>query len=165
MTTAPQIGPAFDAHDHGVCVAEQIAAVEARCAAAGLRLTPARRRVLEILLSEHRAMGAYEVLARLEAEGRSAQPPVAYRALDFLTRNGFAHRIERLGAYLACGCAGEEHAAAFLICRGCDAVAEARVDPRAGRLGRAARAAGFEIEGTVMEATGLCAACAGATAQ
>ena len=162
MTDAPEIDPAFDAHDHGACVAARIAAAEARCAEAGLRLTPVRRRVLEILLSGHRAMGAYDVLAVLRSEGRVAQPPVAYRALDFLVSNGFAHRIERLNAYLACGAAGEDHSAAFLICRGCDAVAEARVGEGGGRLGRAAEAAGFRIEGTVMEATGLCAACAAA---
>lgn len=159
MPDHPEIDPAFDAHDHGACVAERIAAAEARCAERGLRLTPTRRRVLEILLAEHRAVGAYDVLAVLRAEGRPAQPPVAYRALDFLVANGFAHRIERLSAYLACGAREGDHAAGFLICRGCDAVAEARMDG-AGRLGRAAAAAGFRIEATVMEATGLCAACA-----
>lgn len=159
MGDAPEIDPAFDAHDHGACVRGRLAAAERRCAERGLRLTPVRRRVLEILLEGHRAMGAYDVLAVLRAEGRGAAPPVAYRALDFLVGNGFAHRIERLNAFLACGASGEDHAAAFLICRGCDAVAEARMDA-GGRLGRAAEAAGFRIEGTVMEATGLCAACA-----
>ncbi len=47
-------------------------------------MTPVRRRVLEILLEKHRAMGAYDVLDRLAAEGFGNQPPVAYRALDFL---------------------------------------------------------------------------------
>ncbi len=156
----PEIGPALRAHDHAGCVMAQIAAVEARCAEAGLRLTPVRRRVLEILLARHRAMGACDVLAVLKAEGRRARPPVACRALDFLVADGFAYRIERLNGYLACGAAGEDHAPAFLICRGCDAVAEARVDEGAGRLDRAA--AGFRIEDTVLEATGLCAACAAA---
>ena len=161
MTDAPPIDPAFDAHDHAACVGGQLAAVEERCAEAGLRLTPVRRRVLEILLAEHRAVGAYEVLARLREDGRAAAPPVAYRALDFLVGHGFAHRIERLNAYLACGAAGQDHAAAFLICRDCGIVAEARLEEdEAGRLDRAAAAAGFVIEGTVMEASGVCAACA-----
>ncbi len=47
-------------------------------------------------------MTAYELLDRLRAAGLGGQPPVAYRALDFLVGNGFAHRIERLGAFVAC---------------------------------------------------------------
>ena len=58
--------------------------------------------VLEILLESHRAMGAYEVLERLAAEGFGKQPPVAYRALDFLVEHGLALRVRRLNAYAAC---------------------------------------------------------------
>lgn len=152
----------FETHDHGDCIARGLAQAESACAAQGLRLTPARRRVLEILLEEHRAMGAYEILDRLRAEGRGAQPPVAYRALEFLTTHGFAHRIERLNAFVACTHTQDRHAPAFLICRACDRVTEAEVAPTAGELGRAAQAAGFTIERTVREAVGLCPACAGA---
>ena len=102
----------------------------------GVRLTPVRRRVLEILLEEHRALGAYDVLQRLAAEGFGNQPPVAYRALDFLVEQGLAHRIRRLNAFTACMHPGEAHAPAFLICRACDAVAEAARRPGARRAGR-----------------------------
>jgi Fur family zinc uptake transcriptional regulator len=47
-------------------------------------------------------MGAYEVLDGLREAGFGSQPPVAYRALDFLVANGFAHKIERLNAFIAC---------------------------------------------------------------
>ena len=104
-------------------------------------------------------MGAYDVLDRLRAEGLGSQPPVAYRALDFLVTHGFAHRIERLNAFIACTHLDNQHAPAFLICRTCDRVVEAEADPRAGELGRAAEAAGFVIERTVREAEGLCPAC------
>lgn len=129
------------------------------CAALGLRLTPVRLRTLEILLAEHRALGAYDVLGRLAAEGLGSQPPVAYRALDFLVKAGFAHKIEALNAYTACVQPGQDHAPAFLICRSCQTVAEADTTPTKGRLGEAARAAGFIIERTVVEATGLCPDC------
>mgnify|MGYP000336031447 CR=1 FL=1 len=42
----------FETHDHGACVDDAMAAAEARCAASDLRLTPIRRRVLELLLAE-----------------------------------------------------------------------------------------------------------------
>lgn len=92
---------------------------------AGARLTPVRRRALEILLEAHRALGAYEVLERLRADGFGGQPPVAYRALEFLAAMGLVHRIRRLNAFAACMRPGEAHQALFLICRRCEALAEA----------------------------------------
>ena len=151
----------FESHDHTHCIASAVEAADAHCRGAGLQLTPARRRVLEILLSEHRALGAYDILEILAKRGFAAQPPVAYRALDFLVKHGFAHRIERLNAFVACAHPGENHAPAFLICRVCDAVAEAQSEPARGRLGKAADAAGFTIERAVVEAVGVCPNCAG----
>ena len=75
--------------------------------------TPVRRRALEILLKEHRALGAYEVLDGLREPGFGSQPPVAYRALEFLVTHGFAHRVERLNAFIACAHPGKAHAPAF----------------------------------------------------
>lgn len=149
---------AFAAHDHRRCRGAAIAAVEAACAERRLRLTPARVCVLEALLEEHRAMTAYELLERLDAAGLGSAPPVVYRALDFLVGNGFAHRIERLGAFAACSHAGQAHGAAFLVCRACRRVAETALRPPRG-LTAEAGAAGFAIERVVVEAEGLCARC------
>ncbi len=149
----------FEAHDHRGCIADGVAVAERVCAERKLHFTPVRRRVLEILLEGHRAMGAYDILDRLREEGLGSQPPIAYRALDFLTTNGFAHRIERLNAFIACAHPRQRHAPAFMICRGCDMVAEAQAEPAKGALGRAAREAGFRIDRTMVEAEGLCAAC------
>jgi len=135
-----------------------MAAVQAACAERRLRLTPARACVLEALLESHRAMTAYELLQRLQAAGLGSQPPVVYRALDFLVGHGFVHRIERLGAFAACAHGGEDHGAAFLVCRGCRRVAETALRPPRG-LAAGAAAAGFAIERLVVEAEGLCAAC------
>ena len=151
---------AFSEHDHTACVEEALAAADARCASAGLRMTPVRRKVLEILLQEHRALGAYAILDLLRAAGFGSQPPVAYRALEFLCEQGFVHKIERLSAFVACVQPGESHSPAFMICRICDAVAEAQATPVKGALGDAARAAGFRIERTVVEAEGICPSCA-----
>lgn len=149
----------FQKHDHQSCVETALATAEAQCKAEGLRLTPVRRKVLEMLLQEHRALGAYAILDRLREEGFGSQPPVAYRALDFLTENGFVHKIERLNAFVACSHPGAAHSPAFMICRKCDAVAEAHSTPAKGALGAAARAVGFEIERTVVEAEGVCPSC------
>ncbi len=149
----------FGQHDHSSCMREALAAVERYCANHKLQFTPVRRRVLEILLARHRAMGAYEILDTLREEGLGSQPPVAYRALDFLVSHGFAHKIERLNAFIACTHPGQDHTPAFLICRNCDAVAEAHAEPSRGMLGRAASDTGFAIEQAVVEALGLCPNC------
>lgn len=150
----------FALHDHDVCVSDTLAAAEVRCAADGLRFTPVRRKVLEILLQEHRALGAYAILDRLREDGFGSQPPVAYRALDFLVLNGLAHKIEQLNAFIACVHPSEAHTPAFMICRLCDAVAETHSSPAKGALGDAARATGFRIERTIVEAEGVCPTCA-----
>ena len=146
----------FDRHNHAACVQDALRSAEDVCRIAGLNLTPVRQRVLEILLESHAALGAYDVLARLDAEGLGSKPPVAYRALGFLVDHGFAHRIEGLNAFIACAHPGADHAPAFLICRGCHTVAETRAT---APLGAAAAQTGFAIEQTVMEAQGLCPAC------
>lgn len=150
----------FTSHDHAACVSDGVAAAESVCSAAGLKLTAQRRRVLEILLSEHRAMGAYDILDVLRADGQAAQPPVAYRALDFLVEHGFAHKVERLNAFVACANPGKKHAPGFLICRMCKAVAEAPIAPVRKALDKSAAQAGFIVEKAAIEALGLCPECA-----
>lgn len=149
----------FEPHDHVGCIAEAISTAEQRCAKRSLRLTAVRRQVLEILLQEHVALGAYDILEHLRKAGFKSQPPVAYRALDFLVSNGFAHKVERLNAFIACSYPGVAHSPAFMICRNCDVVAETQSTPVKGTLGAAARSVGFKIERTVVEAEGLCPAC------
>jgi Fur family zinc uptake transcriptional regulator len=155
---------AFASHDHAGCIADSVQAVEEMCAARGLRLTALRRRALEFLLEEHKALGAYEVLARMAAEGLGTHPPVAYRALDFLVENGFAHRIEGLNAFVACPNPRVRHRPAFMVCRLCHAVAESEIGGADGALGSSATRIGFRIERTVIEAEGVCPSCSGARA-
>jgi Fur family zinc uptake transcriptional regulator len=151
--------PAFAPHDHARCRASAVAAARRACEGRGLRLTPTRLRALEILAESPRPLGAYELLDRLRAEGLGAQPPAAYRALEFLIREGFAHRVERLNAYVACARPGAPHRPALLICGGCGRVAEAAAPEAA--LAPAAEAAGFEIAAATLEAEGRCAGCRG----
>ena len=79
-------------------------AEEARLTAAGQRLTPVRRRTLQILLETHRALGAYDVLERLAAEGQDAAilaavPPDA--SVPAAARREAASAALRLGRWAA----------------------------------------------------------------
>jgi Fur family zinc uptake transcriptional regulator len=136
-----------------------VARADALCVEEGVQFTPVRKRVLELLLQAHRAMGAYQILDQLREDGFKYQPPVAYRALDFLVARGFAHKIEKLNAFIACAHLGLHHSPAFLICRRCASVAETRVDETSGPLNDVANSAGFVIEKAVIEAEGICPNC------
>jgi Fur family zinc uptake transcriptional regulator len=149
----------FENHDHGVCISDGLSVVSKFCQDKGLILTPVRQRVMEILLKQHRAMGAYEILDILREEGLGSQPPVVYRALDFLLNNGFAHKIERSNAYTACSHIGKDHVPAFLICTGCHAVVETQSVVSKKLLDNAAREADFMVEHVVLEAEGRCPKC------
>ena len=147
-------------HHHGLtgpALTGELAAAEARCAAAGQRLTAPRRRVLEQLLQAGQPVKAYDLIAAY-GDSAPAKPPTVYRALEFLSKQGFAHRIESLNAYVACRRGEDGHAAAFLICDCCGAtreIASAAADP----IQALGEAAGYALTGVTIEAHGLCADC------
>jgi Fur family zinc uptake transcriptional regulator len=149
-------------HDHAPCRREALQAAEAAARAQGLRLTPLRRAVLEIVAESHRPMGAYDILNKLaEAEAaRRPAPPTIYRALDFLRGAGFVHRIDTLNAYMACFAPGHRHRSHFLLCRACGCAAEIEHGGLDAALAEAAKVAGFSAERETVEIAGLCAACA-----
>lgn len=149
----------FQSHDHLTCINEGVAAAVEAAKAKGLRLTPIRRRVLEILLAEHRAMGAYDVLDILRREGLGSQPPVAYRALTFLVEHKLAHKVERLNAFVACSHMDCGQSPVFLICKDCGTVGEITVPNVELALAGAARASGFSIDTTMIEVLGQCPGC------
>jgi Fur family zinc uptake transcriptional regulator len=163
MIAHPEPALAFASHDHRRCSGGLIARAEAIAAEKAVRLTPVRRRVLEILIEGHRALGAYEVLDRLALEGFGSQPPVVYRALDFLTEQGLVHRIAGLNAYMACTHPGTAHTPALLICRSCRTVAEAAADDAMTEIATLAEATGFEADRVSIEVLGACPSCRCAT--
>ena len=59
----------------------------------------ARPRVLDAGCGAGRML---PLLARFGADGQAAKPPTVYRALEFLERQGMAHRIASISAYVAC---------------------------------------------------------------
>ena len=139
---------------------KNIQEAEQYCQENGLNFTPVRRKVLEILLKKNTAIGAYEILDLLREAGFKNQPPVAYRALEFLVQNGFAHKIEQLNSFIGCTHPGKDHSPAFMICRNCDSVSEEEALTRNFSVSQIASKAGFTVEKAVIEARGLCHSCA-----
>ena len=153
------------AHDHAntPCSPQDAEAflVEAEelVSAKGQKLTPIRRKVLQLLLESEEPAKAYDLLANLDGEG-AAKPPTVYRALDFLQEMGLAHKIESLNAYVACGHANHEHSAVFLICQTCGGAEELHAVATSEALSIETSSAGFVIQNAVIEARGTCRKCA-----
>lgn len=149
----------FVKHNHRHCRTAGLREAKDYCTSQGLRLTPVRARVLEILLETHQALGAYDILDRLKEDGLGGQPPVVYRALDFLVAHGFVHRLERLNAFTACVHPSQGHEPMFLICSECKQVAETALASLAQDIDRAAGNLGFSVQSRVVEVVGRCPNC------
>lgn len=156
---APNSGPFSckrDSHDR--CIAYALETAEKLCSERGVRLTILRRKVLELVWSNHRPVGAYELLEQLQANG-SAAPPTVYRALDFLQAQGLVHRLASLNAFIGCSHPQAEHTAQFLICRSCRNLAELADDGLSKAVADSARSVGFQAEEQVVEIVGVCERC------
>lgn len=162
MAMSPKANPGAGApSDHG----GKDAASAARDSCGGLvSLTPARRRILEILASESRPLGAYEMIDKVAAAtGKRPAPISIYRALDFLLENHLIHRLASRNAYLACRFSHDaREPIVFLICESCGAVAEAASPAMCGALGELVTQANFTPRAQVLEVAGRCKACAAA---
>ena len=98
---------------------------DAFCRARGARLTPIRRRVLELLHGFDKPLGAYDLVELLGSQGHRMAPITVYRALDFLIEQGLAHRLASRNAYIvSSNVAGDRTTTAFLICEACGDVNE-----------------------------------------
>ena len=148
-----------EGHDHDHCVDDALARAERQCERRGVRLTPIRRRVLELIWRRHEPIKAYDLLDMLRAERRSAAPPTVYRALDFLLDEGLIHRIESLNAYVGCGDPDRPHVGQFLICQHCNAVAEMNDADVHQVLADKAGDLGFQVNTQTIEINGLCPTC------
>ncbi|MET0531860.1 MAG: Fur family transcriptional regulator [Microvirga sp.] len=140
-------------------IAKSLSQAEEICKAQRVRLTPIRRRVLEVLHTAAKPLGAYDLAALLAPQGRRVAPITVYRALDFLIEQGLAHRIASLNAYVAHD--GEPNSAthAFLICEGCGEVTDIPSPEIARTLSGLLKQHRFSSHAKALEITGRCARC------
>ena len=140
-------------------VGEQLRLAETLCAERGRRLTPIRRKVLELLLREGRSLKAYELLEAMRAVHPGAAPPTVYRALDFLMEEGLIHRLDAVNAWTAChDAAGAPHDL-LVVCTGCGAVAEVSDPAMSRQLAERVAQTGFALATHETEIRALCPQC------
>jgi Fur family transcriptional regulator, zinc uptake regulator len=145
--------------DHHHHAADVLQVARAQCDARGLRLTPLRERVLELIAEHHGPAKAYDLLDALKRSHASAAPPTVYRAIDFLVDAGFVHKVESLNAYVACPHPGGLHSAQFLICDRCGSAIEIDGESLPELLTSIALAQNFVAKKLVVEVHGDCQSC------
>lgn len=159
-SAAPLLAPlAPVVHDHENCVEQATATADRLCREKGLRFTRLRRRVLELVWTSHKPVGAYDILQQLNSEGRKAAPPTVYRALEFLIEAGLVHRLDSLNAFVGCADPSNSHTGQFLICRACRSVAELDDHDISDTVQRTAANLGFTAVHQMLEIQGLCKVC------
>ena len=129
------------------------------CEQNGARFTAIREKVFRLLADLNGGIGAYELLEQLKQTEPGAKPATVYRALEFLTEQGFIHKIESSNAFLLCHHFGQHHPAQLLICDQCGNVTELHSSLLQDEFNRQAVAQGFVIKQQTIEAHGLCKTC------
>jgi Fur family zinc uptake transcriptional regulator len=159
-------------HNHNQCKSKSMRNAHEVASQSGKKLTTHRLQVLQILLNDHRAMGAYDILHIMQQQSidiqnktksfGKPQPPTVYRALEFLLDLGLIHKIESQNSYFACTIdkpqSGQHMAQAF-ICDICGIVEEEAILSAEQAMFKKADGFGFKIEKIIMEFRGTCAIC------
>jgi Fur family zinc uptake transcriptional regulator len=130
------------------------------CQVRGARFTAAREQVFLLLAKHQGAVGAYDLLDELKSIDASAKPATIYRALDFLSKQGFVHKIESINAFVMCHHFSDcNHPVQLLICDTCGQVEEIQSNDFDSALKTMADKSGFVISHQIIEAHGECSAC------
>ncbi len=147
-------------HNHQHCIDSALNNAENLCQAAGARLTPLRKQVLELIWQSHKPMGAYDLINMLaDVSEKTIAPPTVYRALDFLLEVGLIHRINSLNAYIGCMEPSTKHPSYFLICTQCHTASECNDNGLSEQINNLSQENDFVIEKQWLEVLGLCRNC------
>jgi len=146
-------------HNHQTCISEALTCAESYCKIQGYRLTELRRRVLELVWSSHKPIGAYAILEELGNDGRKPAPPTVYRSLEFLQEHGLIHRISSLNAFMGCCHPGQQHTAQFFICNHCGNALELACPSIKKAINGDAKQIGFQVQAQTIEINGVCQRC------
>ncbi|MGF6241549.1 Fur family zinc uptake transcriptional regulator [Paraburkholderia sp. GAS38] len=156
------------AQDHGHLLAASpeaaLVLAEEYCRERGEKLTPIRRKVLELLLTSGRATKAYSLLDDMRQIHPGSAPPTVYRALDFLLSAGLVHRIESINAFTVCHDLTQCQHGILVVCQQCGNVTELHQPKLRQALVAQIEDAGYRLASEEIELKGLCSACQAAEA-
>ena len=148
-----------DEHDHAGCIEDAILKAELVCKNNNLRFTKIRKKVLQLIWSSHKPIGAYEILDSLRAEEIKAEPPTVYRALSFLIDACLVHRLNSLNAFVGCIDPENTHQGQFFICQDCNNVSEFNDREISDLVDLKMKVNGFSTTHQTLEVMGHCNNC------
>ena len=153
-------------HAHGTPASAEaaLALAEEYCRERGEKLTPIRRKVLELLLTSGRATKAYSLLDDMRQIHPGSAPPTVYRALDFLLSAGLVHKIESINAFAVCHDLTQCQHGILVVCQQCGNVTELHQPALREALVEQIENAGYRLANDGIELKGLCSACQAAQA-
>ncbi|MFM0066029.1 Fur family transcriptional regulator [Paraburkholderia aspalathi] len=149
---------------HGESQEAALTLAEEYCRERGEKLTPIRRKVLELLLNSGRATKAYSLLDDMRQIHPGSAPPTVYRALDFLLSAGLVHRIESINAFTVCHDLTQCQHGILVVCQQCGNVTELHQPKLRQALVAQIEDAGYRLASDEIELKGLCSACQAAEA-
>lgn len=146
-------------HKHKQCINSALDRANKICQENGVRLTPIRKKVLELIWQSHKPIKAYDILAQLSSDEHIEKPPTVYRALDFLLENHLIHKIDSNNAFIGCEFEHHKNDSTFFICDVCDEVKEIHEPKLDKTLQETSNKQGFTPNQTSIEIHGVCASC------
>ena len=127
----------------------------------GLRWTPQRRLILDVLAATTGHVTGAEIVERVRARDAEATPSTVYRTLDVLEELGYLHHSHAPDGREEFHVLPEmEHG--HLQCQGCGTSWELAPDEVAGLVARLHESRGFAVHVGHLTVAGRCAACSAA---
>lgn len=151
----------YSDHDHSECIARALQAVSEVCERRGLRLTPLRKQILEIIWRSHKPIGAYSIMHELADISFREQvaPPTVYRSLDFLLKHRLVHRVHSQNAFIGRRNPSAPGCEALLICTECGHAEEVPTRAIEQTINLSANERKFSVNEQVLEIIGCCRFC------
>lgn len=146
-------------HNHAGCREKALHTAEQLCNQRGVRFTPIRREVLELIWESHCAVKAYDLLDKIKPQTGSAKPATVYRALDFLLEQGLIHKVESLNAFIGCSFSDRQHEQLLLTCVKCHEVEERPGERVMEAIANELEQASFTMQHKAVEIHGICGRC------
>jgi Fe2+ or Zn2+ uptake regulation protein len=128
----------------------------------GQRVTPQRLILHRLLRAGPQHLTAEELLARSRPQLPNVSLPTVYATLDLFEELGVIRRVPGTGPAQVYDSRADRHHHVRCVC--CGAVGDLEADVDVGAAARAAEGQGFAPERVEVTVTGLCPACAAASA-
>ena len=143
---------------------EDLLGIEKKCHTKGLTLTKMRQRILSLLVDSSAPLSAYDLVnAYNDTYNETIQAMTVYRALDYLTQENLAHRLNFNNKYMSCSklsCCEDHGLSQFFICKKCNKVYESPLDEAiVALIYQHAAKIGHEVSVPHVEVEGICSAC------